>query len=43
MLFQNSLLIAEANPVKPRITEDITTFQIKQIRSLTYVNQFYKV
>ena len=41
-IISNSLLIVEAKPVKSRITKDITTFQIKLIRRLIYVNQFCK-
>ena len=33
----NSLFIVEAKPVKSRITENLTTFQIKLIRRLIYV------
>ena len=39
-IVSSSLLIVEVKPVKSRITKNITTFQIKLIRRLIYVNQF---
>ena len=42
-IFLNSVLIVEAKPVKSKITENISSFQIKLIRRLICRNQFYKV
>ena len=42
-IISNSVLVVEAKQVKFRITENITSFQIKLIRRFIYVNQFYKV
>ena len=42
-LISNCPLIVEAKLVKSRITENITTFQIKLISRLIYISQFYKV
>ena len=42
-IISNSLLIVKAKPVKSRKSKNVTTFQVKVIRRLIYVNQFYKV
>ena len=42
-IISKSLLIVEAKLRKFRITKNITIFQIKLIRRLIYVSQFYKV
>ena len=42
-IISNSLLMVEENPVKSRITKNITAFQIRLIRRLIYVNHFCKL
>ena len=42
-IISNSVLIVEAKPVKSRITENVTNFQIKLICKLIYCYKFYKV